>query len=63
MPYRLFALPGVATAILAVELRVYPFELAVGDVGIDLRRRNIRMSEEKLHRAQIGAVVEEVGGK
>src|SRR5262245_55932353 len=33
------------------------------DVGIDLRRRDVGMAEELLHRAQIGATLQEVAGK
>src|SRR4029453_934014 len=33
------------------------------DVGIDLRRRDVGVAEELLHRAQIGATLQEVAGK
>lgn len=36
-------------------------EVLVGDVGVDLRRLNICVPEERLDRAEVGAVLEEVG--
>ena len=35
----------------------------LGDMGINLRRRQIRMPEKHLHRAKISAVVEKVRSK
>jgi hypothetical protein len=32
-------------------------------MGVDLRRRDVGMAEELLHRAQIGATLEEMAGK
>jgi hypothetical protein len=34
-----------------------------GDVGVDLRRRNVGVAEQQLHDAQVGAVVEQVRGE
>lgn len=39
------------------------FDATLIDVGIDLGRRNVRVPEHFLDDAQIGAVVEEVGGE
>ena len=35
----------------------------VEDVGIDLGRRDVGMTEQLLHRAQVGAAIEQVAGK
>ena len=45
----------------AVKLLMYFPQLAIGDVGVDLRRRDARVSEHGLHRSDIRAVEEEVG--
>ena len=39
------------------------FQLAVGDVGIDLRRRDIGVAEEELDGAEVGAVAQEISGE
>ena len=33
------------------------------DVGVDLRRRDVGVAEELLHRAQVGAAIEQVAGE
>ena len=33
------------------------------DVGVDLRRRNVRMAQQQLHDAEIGAVIQQMRGK
>ena len=33
------------------------------NVGVDLRRRDVRVAEQQLHHAQVGAVVEQVRGE
>ena len=38
-------------------------DVGVADVRVDLRGRNIGMAEHRLHRAQIGAALDQVGGK
>ena len=43
--------------------RVQLFEPLARDVGINLRRRDIRMAEQQLHYAQIGAMVDEMGSE
>ena len=48
--------PGMETA-------VDGFESAVVNVGIDLGSGNIRMAQHQLDGPQIGAMLEEVGGK
>jgi transposase len=42
---------------------VYRFQPFLGDMSIYLRRRNIRMPQQHLHDAQVGAVVQQVAGK
>ena len=37
------------------------FEMGVGDVGVNLGSADIRMAEERLDRAEVGTVHEEVG--
>ena len=37
--------------------------MGVGDVGVDLGGTDIRMAEERLDGAEVGAVHEEVGGE
>ena len=32
-------------------------------VGVDLRRRDVGVAEQQLHHAQVGAVVDQVGGE
>ena len=39
------------------------FQPLPGDMGVNLRRRNIRMAEQQLHGAKIRAMVEQVSGK
>ena len=39
-----------------MKLVVNGFEMWIGDVRINLRRRNIAVSEHRLHAAQVGAV-------
>lgn len=39
------------------------FEPFACDVRINLCRRNIGMSEQQLHHAQIGTMIEQMGGK
>jgi len=46
-----------------VEFFVHRAELAVGDVGINLRRRDIAVTEKQLNRTEVGAVAQEVGGE
>jgi len=36
------------------------FQSVIGHVGIDLRGRDIGMAQQHLHRAQVGAVVDQV---
>ena len=43
-----------------VEHRAQPFP---GHVGVDLGRRNVRMAKHRLQGAQVGAVLEQVGGE
>src|ERR1700687_3019447 len=43
-----------------VMLAMERLEALARDVGVDLRGRNVRMPEEELHHAQIGAVIDEV---
>lgn len=38
-------------------------ELPIGDMGINLRGGDARVAEHRLHRADIGAVDQEIGGK
>ena len=33
------------------------------DVGVDLRRRNVGVTEHRLNRAQVGAALEEMGSE
>lgn len=42
--------------------RVYAFEPVERDMGINLRSRNIRVSEDGLNRAKIGTVLDHVRG-
>ena len=44
-------------------LRVQRLQAFGGNVGIDLGRRNVAVTQQHLHHAQIGAVIEQVGGK
>ena len=44
-----------------MELFVDVAQVLVGDVGVNLSRVDIRMAEHGLHRADVGAVAEEVG--
>lgn len=39
------------------------FEFAVGDVGVDLRGGNVGVSQQCLHRADVGAVHQKIGGE
>ena len=39
------------------------FEAFARDVGVDLRRRDVGMAEQQLDDAEVGAVVEQVGGE
>ena len=39
------------------------FQAFAGDMRIHLCGRNVRMPEQHLHYPQIGAVIEQVGGK
>lgn len=50
---------SAARMMLAMQL-LQPF---ARDVGIDLRGGNVGMPQQHLHHAQIGAVVEQMGGK
>ena len=45
----------------AVELLVDLAQMLVGDVGVDLGRRDRGVAEHALHRADVGAVREQVG--
>jgi hypothetical protein len=38
-------------------------EPLAGDMGVDLRRRDVGVAEQQLHHAQVGAVVQQVGGE
>src|SRR4029450_9315786 len=40
-----------------------PPEPLLDDMGVDLRRRDVGVAEELLHRAKIGATLEEMAGK
>ena len=40
-----------------------PPQPLLDDMGVDLRRRNVGVAEELLHRAKIGATLEEMAGK
>jgi hypothetical protein len=40
-----------------------PSQPLLDDMGVDLRRRNVGVAEELLHRAKIGATLEEMAGK
>jgi hypothetical protein len=44
-------------------LLVKTFKALAGDVSINLRGRQVTMTEQKLHHAQIRAMVEQVRGK
>jgi len=46
-----------------VVLGVQALQSFAGDMGIDLRRRDVRMAEQQLHDTQVGAVVEQVRGE
>ena len=39
------------------------FQPLLQHMGVDLRGRNIGMAEQRLHHAQIGAIVQEVAGE
>jgi hypothetical protein len=43
-------------------LRVQRFQAFAGNVGVDLRRRDVGVAEQELDDAQIGAVVQEAAG-
>ena len=43
--------------------RVQSFQPLPGYMRINLRRRNIRMTQQQLHHAQIRAVIQQVRGK
>ena len=43
-----------------VMLGVQPLQPLARDVGVDRRRRDVGMAEQHLHRAQVGAVVQQV---
>jgi hypothetical protein len=47
---------GLLAAPFAVERLMYFAEVFVGNVGIHLRRSNVCMTKESLHRTQVGAV-------
>lgn len=38
-------------------------KMGIGDVGVNLGGGNVGVTEERLDRAQVGAVHKEVGGK
>lgn len=42
---------------------MYFLQPRAGDVGVDLRRRQVTVAEEHLHDAQVGTVVKQVGGE
>ena len=42
---------------------VHLAEMFVGNVRVDLRGGDVLVAEQRLHRAQIGAAFEQVGGK
>src|SRR4029077_7436177 len=42
---------------------VYLLESCAIDVGVNLRRGNIRMAQHRLYGAKIGAALEQMGGK
>ncbi len=46
-----------------VKRLVYFTQLLVGEVCVDLRGGDVCMAKELLHRAQVGAIHEEVGGE
>ena len=43
--------------------RVQLLQPLARDVGVDRRRRDVGVAEQHLHRAQVGAVVEQVRGE
>ena len=46
-----------------MEALVHRAEFAVGDVGINLGRGDIGVTEQELHGPQIGAIAQEISGK
>ena len=44
-------------------LRVQRFQAFAGNVGVNLRCGNIRMTQQHLHDSEIGTVVEQMRGK
>ena len=44
-------------------LRVQFLEPLPGNVGVDLGSGDVAVSQQHLHHAQVGAVVEQVGGE
>ena len=46
-----------------MEFRVYGLETISGDVRVDLRRRNVGMSEKLLDNTQVHAPLEKMGRK
>ena len=41
-------------------LRMQLLHAFLRDMGVNLRRRNIRVTEQQLHHTQIGAVIEQM---
>jgi hypothetical protein len=46
-----------------MKLLMQPLQPFAGDMGINLRGREIRMAQHDLDTAQIGAVFQQMGGK
>ena len=46
-----------------MELIVRLFQMSIGNVRIDLGRRNIRMAEHLLDRANIGTILDKMRGE
>ena len=53
------ALPSAPRMVLRMQL----LEALARDVRVDLGRRDIGVPEQHLHHAQVGAVIEQVGGE
>jgi hypothetical protein len=46
-----------------VETVIVPLELGARYVGVDLRCRDVRMAEHLLNRANIGVILDKMGGE